>query len=148
MPRIPSAKKAQSEPPSGPRKLPGADVFDVVPYDAKPIVTIEEDSRLWTMEILTGFGHGFAGSFVRLKPLKGTAEERIRAVEDALRKAGVAAVKVLRAREDGTVVEPKQETLVSWTARGMVLRMAEECRTRDRAALVRVLEAALDKEGL
>lgn len=138
MPRIPSARKPES----------GADVFEVVPFEAKPIVTVEEQAPLWTQADVGKFGPGFAGAFVRLKPPKGTPERRIREVEAGLREAKAAAVKVLRPREDAAVVEPRDESPVGRTAREEVLKMAAECRTRDRAALERVLLAVMDREGL
>jgi hypothetical protein len=135
MPRIRSAKKSDESGVS----------CEAILFDASRVITVGQDSPVWVDGEVDW--RGWKGAFVRLVPPRDGPGGLVDEVVGRIKFHGAAAVKIVRPQKDGTVVEPKLEP-VTMTARTVVFRMAEECRTRDRGALLRVLGAAMDREGM
>jgi hypothetical protein len=116
-------------------------------------VTVREVETRHLLTVRVPSPDGFAvapdvkGAIVRIQPLPGATDEQVEAARQWAVAAGAVKVWSLL-RKRSRVPKPREAAKPSATAREVVMAMAEESVTSDRAALKAALEAALSAGGL
>jgi hypothetical protein len=124
---------------------------------ARPLVLVGPSATVWRLvngpadypEAYAGLR--LRGALVRAQPPAGAAPERVEAVRRGLIAAGAAAVKVLPPAAGGALLPQEEHVQVPAAdlgIRAVVEACAARARSRDRAAMSAVLDAALEGEGL
>ena len=116
---------------------------------ARRLVTISPKDSIWVESYVGDTLRLLSGAIVRAFPPADAGDERIEAVKLELEAAGAARVRIEpRATGTKTVAPETAPPEVRQAPRVVVMQMADEARTRDREALVGVLDAALTTQKL
>jgi hypothetical protein len=117
---------------------------------ARTLLTFAEEHPAWTEGWAGPNADEARGALVRLFPPAAASEERIASVARALEAAGAARVKIVSRETPPDVVrrivdDPSRSEA---SHREVVVRMADEARSRDRGALKALLDEVMTEEGL
>lgn len=124
------------------------------PVKARELLTVSEGSALW-VGVPGPYVAGvhavddIKGAIVRLKPPPDATDEKVEQAREALLRSGAAAVRVMpRQRKDVVPQKAKRDPVPLRGPREVVMEMAEQANTEDKAALKSLLEDALSAAGL
>lgn len=115
--------------------------------DPRRLLTVGEDFPIWTRPPAVPFN--CPGSIVRLRPPEGASDEKVEEVRRYLLSVGeAAAVRVMPRPRSAVLPAAKVAAVARMSIRELAVRLAGEAVVEDRAALLAVVEEALDHAGL